>query len=137
MRRTIFKYLFLAHFGGSLYVTLEVFFRGYSHWTMYLVAALLFIVIGLLNEARNSNFILQCFIGSALATLIEFFAGCVLNIMLDLHLWDYSNQWGNVLGQICPLFSALWVLLSGVAIVLDDTIRWKFFQEDKPSYYIK
>ena len=27
------KYVYLAWFGGSLYVTLEVFWRGRSHWT--------------------------------------------------------------------------------------------------------
>ena len=37
------KYTYLAWFGGSLYVTLEVFWRSRSHWTMFVLAALLFL----------------------------------------------------------------------------------------------
>lgn len=135
--RTLYKYLFLLWFGGSTYVTLEVFFRGYSHWTMFLLSGIIFICIGLLNEFSNKNFIVQCLLGACIATLFEFTAGCILNLWLGLHLWDYSNMFGNLLGQICPLFSALWVLLSGIAIIVDDLIRWKFFNEDKPHYYYK
>ena len=34
MRRAA-KYIYLAWFGGALYVTLEVFWRSRSHWTMF------------------------------------------------------------------------------------------------------
>ena len=33
------KYAFLAWFGGSFYVTLEVFWRARSHWTTFVMAA--------------------------------------------------------------------------------------------------
>ncbi|OUP50473.1 hypothetical protein B5F17_13950 [Butyricicoccus pullicaecorum] len=52
-RVLVAKYAYLAWFGGSLYVTLEVFWRGRSHWTMFLLAALLFLVIGGLNELMD------------------------------------------------------------------------------------
>ena len=48
------KYIYLAWFGGSCYVTFEVFWRGRSHWTMFLLAALLFLIIGGLNEIWTS-----------------------------------------------------------------------------------
>lgn len=50
LKSQIFKYLYLFYFGGTTYVTMEVFFRGYSHWSMFLLAGLVFILIGLLNE---------------------------------------------------------------------------------------
>ena len=74
--------------------------------------------------------------GAVIATLAEFFTGCVVNLWLGWNVWDYSDMWGNVLGQICPAFSLLWVFMSAVAIVLADVIRWKFFGEEKPHYYL-
>ena len=38
------------------------------------------------------------------------------------------------MGQICPQFTLLWVVIVVVAIVLDDVIRWRFFGEEKPRY---
>lgn len=128
------KYLFLGWFGGSFYVSLEVFWRERSHWTMFVLAACLFIILGLLNEIWSWSLLTQCLVGAMIATTLEFIAGCVLNLWLGWDIWDYSNVFGNVLGQICLPFSLLWVALSALAIVLDDVIRWKFFNENKPNY---
>lgn len=46
-------------------------------------------------------------IGIAL-TLIELVAGLIFIKGLHMKLWDYSNQWGNFKGLICPLFSLIW-----------------------------
>ena len=34
------EYLFLGTLGGTLYYTFEVIFRGYSHWSMFLLGGL-------------------------------------------------------------------------------------------------
>lgn len=132
----LFKYLFLFWFGGSTYVTMEVLWRGYSHWTMLLLAGTLFVIIGLLNEIWqwSTSVICQAIIGAGIATVLEFITGCVVNIWLAWDVWDYSNMWGNILGQICPLFTLLWVFVALLAIVVDDIVRWRFFGEDKPHY---
>ena len=44
-------------------------------------------------------------------TLIEYLAGLLCERVLHVRLWDYSGQWGNVQGLICPLFSFFWALL--------------------------
>lgn len=41
-------------------------------------------------------------------TLIELVAGLIFIKGLHMKLWDYSNQWGNFKGLICPLFSLIW-----------------------------
>ena len=46
----IFEYIVLSWIGGSTYVALEVLFRGRSHWTMFILGAICFILIGLINE---------------------------------------------------------------------------------------
>ena len=132
------KYLLLFWFGGSTYVTMEVLSRGYSHWTMFLLAGIIFIIIGLLNEIWTWDYsiVKQAGIGTIIATILEFITGIIVNIILEWNIWDYSNMFGNILGQICPLFTILWFFVSIIAIITDDLIRWKFFNEEKPKYKI-
>ena len=132
------KYAFLFWFGGSFYITLEVLWRGYSHWTMGVLAGIVFIAIGLLNKVWGweTSLILQTIVGVLIATVGEFIAGCVVNLWLGWNVWDYSNMWGNVLGQICPQFILLWIPITLIAIILDDVIRWRFFNEEKPRYKV-
>lgn len=42
-------------------------------------------------------------------TLIELIGGLIFIKGFKMKLWDYSNQWGNFKGLICPLFSAIWL----------------------------
>ena len=63
-------------------------------------------------------------------------AGLVLNICLVMAVWDYSTLPGNLWGQICLPFSALWALLAGFAVVLDDWLRYWMFGEDRPHYVL-
>lgn len=44
-------------------------------------------------------------------TAIEYIAGIACLKFANLRLWDYSNDWGNVQGIICPLFSLIWALM--------------------------
>ena len=134
--RLFLKYLFLWNIGGLTYYIIELLYRGYSHWTMYLLSAILFILIGLINEflSWDTPFLIQCVIGSVFVTIFEFFTGCLVNLWLRWNVWDYSNIFGNILGQICLPFSLLWIVLSGFAIILDDYLRYYFFNEEKPHY---
>ena len=128
--------LILIGIGGLLYVLIELVFRGRSHWTMFLVGGLCFWLIGLINEVLPWEMPLwkQCIIGAVIVTAIEFLAGCIINLWLGWDVWDYSNMPFNVLGQICLPFSLLWILLSAVAIVLDDHLRYWMYGEEKPHY---
>ena len=52
------------------------------------------------------------FVVMALAmTLLEYIVGVVSFKGFHLRLWDYSKQWGNIQGLICPKFSLAWALL--------------------------
>ena len=76
------------------------------------------------------------FICACIITGVEFLAGCILNLWLKLGVWDYSNLPFNILGQICIPFTLLWYIISPVAIILDDYLRYWFFGEEKPRYKI-
>lgn len=132
------KYAFLLAVGGLIYILIELIFRGRTHISMFFLGGICFIAVGLINElfSWKTPLIIQMLIGGMVITLFEFITGCVLNLMLGLNVWDYSNMYGNVLGQICPMFSFIWVILSGAAIILDDWVRHWFFGEEKPHYTI-
>lgn len=126
--------LFLC--GGGAYALIEIIWRGHTHWTMFVLAGVLFLLIGGLNNwlPWDMSLALQGVLGAALVTAAELAAGLILNIWLDLGIWDYSQMPGNFMGQICPQFSMLWFALSIVAVVLDDWLRFWLFGEERPHY---
>jgi uncharacterized membrane protein len=132
------KHLILFFIGGIIYVMIEVLWRGYSYSSMSILGGLCFLIIGYINEYLSFDTPLwkQCFIGSIIITFLEFVSGVILNIFLNLNIWDYSDLPLNLLGQICVPYFILWFFLSLIAIILDDFLRWKFFREEKPRYKI-
>lgn len=136
--RLVSKYLFLFCIGGLLYMSIEILYRGYTHWSMGILGGISFVSIGLINEilSWDTPLAIQALIGSIMITLYEFITGVILNIWLGLGIWDYSNLPFNILGQICLPFSIIWYFLSIAGICLDDFLRWKFFGEEKPRYKI-
>lgn len=130
------KYLALFLIGGTLYYLAEILYRGYSHYSMFILGGACFIVCGLLNEHLNwdTPLILQGIIGSIIITVLEFITGVIVNLLLGLNVWDYSNQPCNILGQVCLPFSLLWIVVSIIAVILDDYFRYFLFKEEKPKY---
>ena len=140
--------VFLFFFGGCLYTWFELLWRGHTHWTMFLVGGLCFVVIGLLNEYHytwNMPLLWQSLISAVIITVFEFFTGCIVNLWLGWEIWDYSQLPFNLFGQVCLYYFFLWIPLSTLGIVLDDWIRYlayRFFhgifpgmqKREKPQY---
>lgn len=122
--------------GGIAYCLIEALYRGYTHWSMFLLGAICFIAIGSINEHITWNMTIwkQMVIGSVIITILELMCGCIVNLWLGWDIWDYSNLPFNILGQICLPFSLIWFGISFFAILMDDYIRWKLFNEEKPHY---
>lgn len=49
-----------------------------------------------------------------LMTGVELVAGLISFYGFKMRLWDYSQQWGNFKGLICPKFSFFWGVLSAI-----------------------
>lgn len=132
------KHLALAAAGGMLYVVLELAWRSRSHWTMFLLGGICFVILGLINEVLPWEMPLwgQVLIGACIVTALEFLTGCVVNLWLGWGVWDYSDMPGNILGQVSPQFFLLWIPASLAGIVLDDWIRYWWFGEERPHYNI-
>lgn len=124
--------------GGLLYGLLEILHHGYTHWSMILLAAILCIPLDLANNhiPWEMPLALQALLGGLTITAAELVAGLVLNIWLGLAVWDYSGLPGNLWGQICPEYAALWVLLAGIAIVIFDWMDFLFGDGPRPHYIL-
>ena len=132
------KEIILGFIGGLLYVGIELMWRGYSHWTMFVLGGLCFVCLGRINEVIPWNMPLwqQALIGTAIITGLEFITGCIVNLWLGWNVWDYSNVRFNLFGQICLPYAILWFPLSAVGIILDDWLRYFLFKEEKPHYFL-
>ena len=130
------KQIILFDVGGLLYVLFELIWRGYSHWTMFLVGGICFVLIGIINEVIpwKMPLVYQMAIGAAIITTVEFISGCIINLWFGQNVWDYSRMPFNILGQVCLPFSFLWFLISAIGIVLDDYLRYWWFGEERPHY---
>lgn len=134
--KRLLKYLVLFIVFGAIYFCIETLWKGHlTHWSMFVLAGIIGIIIGGINEwiPREIPFWLQCGIGMVIATLGEGITGLIVNVWLGLNVWHY-----NVLpffwGQCSIPFMIAWYFLSGICIILDDFIRWKWFREEEPYY---
>lgn len=118
---------------GAAYLVLEGIWRGWTNIAMLPIGGLCGLLIGLLNEYPKFYKLKiwqQCIIGTAIILSIEFLSGCILNLWLGLHIWDYSTLPFNIMGQICLLYGVLWFLITPFAIWIDDWLRWRLYNDD-------
>lgn len=132
----LIKNTILFTFGGLSYIIIEMLWRGYSHWSMFVLGGLCFWVIGLINENSNEKTPLafEMLLGSFFITLLELVCGYIVNIRLKMNIWDYSNMPYNIMGQICLKYTILWFVLSFLCIIVDDSLRYYLFGEGKRKY---
>ncbi len=118
------KNIVLFLLGGFLYGGIEIAFRGFTHWSMFIAGGLVVCILyKLFGFIGKGHLILKCVLGCAVITTLEFVAGFITNILLNWSVWDYSDKFLNLFGQICLLFSCFWFFLSIPATYLFDSIR--------------
>ena len=132
-RYNVLKYVVIFISGAVIYMGLEMLWRGYTHWTMGLVAGIATILIGLINEIfpKDTPLMVQAPIASLIITELEYISGEILNVYLGLNIWDYSQMPFNVDGQVCLPASLFWMIIGLIAVWLDDIIRAKFDSMEK------
>lgn len=95
--------------GAAAYGAMEMLFRGHTHWTMLLTGGACVLTMYYMQESLLSQpIVLSALTGALIITAYEFFVGILVNLKFGWNIWDYSALPGNVLGQICPKFTAIW-----------------------------
>ena len=115
------KQAVLFYLGGCAYMGLELLWRGRSHGSMFVAGGACFLLIGQLNHVRpRLPFPLRAIAGAGIVTMVELGIGLLVN--RSFTVWDYRAQTGNFLGQICPLFTLLWIPVSAFALYLHNLL---------------
>ena len=120
------QFIFIFYMGCTLGWILELFFRRIVHgkWVnpgfligpylpIYGFGLSVLTVIFILFKDTSLHPIIIILLMGLLMTLIELIGG-LIGLKNNVKLWDYSDQWGNYKGIICPLFSAIWTAIGGL-----------------------
>ncbi len=120
MKRYAGEYTAAFLFGFFAYCLFEIAVRGRTHWTMGLLGGTVFCVLYSMLHHLRAPRLTQALLGAGFVTAAEFTVGVFDNLIMGWAVWDYSRQPLNLLGQICPMFSALWFLLCLIALRICD-----------------
>ena len=132
------EYLFLWTFGGCLYYSFEVIFRGFSHWSMFILGGICFVfftIQGKMVHWQDALWrqLLRCIV---FVTSMEFITGIIVNKWLGLAVWDYSDQPFQLFGQICLPFMVIFSGLCVLGILLSGYLTYWLYGDEKPHYHV-
>lgn len=97
--------------GGGAYIGLELAWRGATHWTMFLLGGACLCWLDWMDTRLCLPLWRSAALGAAGVTGMELATGLLCNRLLRMQIWDYSKEWGNLAGAVCPRFALLWYLL--------------------------
>ena len=103
--------------GGGGYLAIELAWRGASHWTMFLAGGICLCVLQAL-AVRPVCLPLAAGAGAAAVSGLEVCIGLACREVLHIAVWDYSAEWGNLAGLVCPRYCLYWFLLCGWVILV-------------------
>ena len=103
--------------GAFGYGLIEILWRGYTHWTMFIAGGISLCGLSAISEKfEGAKRLGKAILGGIFITAVEFITGVIFNTRKNI--WDYSRLPLNIGGQICAFYSAAWVLLSFFALPL-------------------
>ena len=126
---------------GFIYCMIEILFRGWSHWSMFVLAG--FLGVFCIDSINNTlsfdcDYIVQILISTILCTIGEGISGIILNVWLQLNVWDYSKMtFGTFFfGQCNVLFCFAWMLIISIIIFYCDAYNYYILKIEPCPYYI-
>lgn len=115
--------LFLT--GSCAYPTLEMMWRGHTHYSMAIAGGACLCLIDKIccEKLSHKGMYAKCAAGAGIITGVELVTGLVVNELLHYNVWDYSNVPFNILGQVCLPYTLLWAFLSIPAMAICQLCR--------------
>lgn len=125
--KMIKKYALCFAIGAAGYGSIEMIWRGWTHWSMMIAGGLCFIAFSVVAERfYHRSILFRAGVCAVCVTAIEFVFGVVFNIILGMEVWNYSHMPLNILGQVCPLFSLMWGGIAILFLPLAEAINAEF-----------
>lgn len=113
--------------GGFGYNLIELLWRGRTHPSMFIAGGICLTLIYAISQYfRELSLFKKSLLAAFSITAVEIVTGVIVNIMLNLSVWDYSVLPANIIGQVSLIYSVLWFLLSAVIIKVFD-----FFEKER------
>ena len=127
--RNLIENAVLFLFGGVSYGLMELIWRGWTHWTMVIAGGCVFLLMQQINRRLlpHIHYIAACVVSGLAVTAVELVFGLAVNVWLGWNVWDYSHLPLNLFGQVSLPFTAIWTLLSVVALTLERQVRFRMF----------
>lgn len=75
---------------------------------------ILYLIASIKSVYPNLNQLVIFIITAIAMTTIEYIAGTWLLLTFHVRLWDYTREWGNINGLICPRFSVYWAIIGAI-----------------------
>jgi len=98
--------------GSVIYGSIELLSRGWTHWSMLLAGGICISLMYYITNHTTFSIWQKWVLSSAIITTVEFICGIIFNLHLNWHIWDYTDRAYNLMGQICPTYSIIWLGLS-------------------------
>ena len=131
-RRRIAQAAILYAMGSLGYCLLELFWRGYTHWSMVVTGGFCFVLLYRMDgDFAGWPLLWRCFAGATAVTAIECSVGCIVNLILGWRVWDYSGMPAQLLGQVCLPFYLLWFLLCIPVMEVTGRLRRLFYGRER------
>lgn len=136
--KKLMEVLFLWGIGGAIYYSFEIIFRGFSHWSMFVLGGICFVFFYIQGKMVHwqDSLVRQTLRCLVFVISSEFITGIIVNKWLGLNVWDYSKLPFQLFGQICLPFAVIFSGLCAVGIILSGYICYWIFNEEKPHFYI-
>lgn len=98
--------------GSAIYGSIELISRGWTHWSMLLAGGICISMMYCITNQCGFPIWQKWVLCAAVITTVEFLCGILFNLHLKWHIWDYSAKAYNLMGQICPAYSFIWLCIS-------------------------
>ena len=136
--KKLMEVLFLWGIGGAIYYSFEIIFRGFSHWSMFVLGGICFVFFYIQGKMVHwqDSLVRQTLRCLVFVISSEFITGIIVNKWLGLNVWDYSKLPFQLFGQICLPFAVIFSGLCAVGIILSGYICYWIFNEEKTHFYI-
>ena len=101
----------MFYLGGACYCALELLWRRYTHWSMFLLGGLCFVLVGNMKRRLPD-------LALAVGVITALELGCGLLVNRGYQVWDYRHLPCNFRGQICLFFTLLWIPVALAAMMI-------------------
>lgn len=136
--KKISESLFLWGLGGTIYYIIEMIFRGFSHWSMFVLGGICMMFFGKQGlwtrwEDPMWKQVIRC---TLFITAGEFITGIFVNKWMKWDVWDYSDQPMNLFGQICVPFVILFSGLCVIGLFISGYALHWIYKEKNPHFHV-